>query len=62
MEMTQDKERPTNFIVQADTTLTSRMKEYIQRKKRKGEPVTPAVKQEKAKTIQEQLQNFYGSL
>ena len=62
MEMTQDKERPTNFIVQVDTTLRSRMKEYIQIKKRKGEPVTPAVKLEKANTIQEQLQNFYGSL
>ena len=38
------------------------MKEYIERKKRKGEQVTPAEKKEKAKTIQGQLQNFYGSL
>ena len=42
--------------------LMSRMKEYIERKKRKGEKVTPAEKKEKAKTIQGQLQNFYGSL
>ena len=62
MEMTKDKERPTNVIVQADMALRSRMKEYIERKKRKGEQVTPAEKKEKTKTIQGQLQNFYSSL
>ena len=62
MKTPKDKERPTNFIVQADMALRSRMKEYVERKKRKGEQVTPAEKKEKAKTIQGQLPNFYGSL